>query len=105
MKIEDFLDEDASESELAACGLVVELLSTAGVLTLMAQLRIERDVHDGTDEQAVAAVTRRYIELAMPALAAQGVESCLRATGLIEIARVLIVDGMQREAAGQARLN
>lgn len=106
MEIHDFLDEDASDSELAACGLVMELLSTAGTLTLQAQLRmLELQSADCPEEDALLAVTRRYMELAVPTLAAKGIKPCLRAAGLIETIRDLITDGMEWETAGQTPLN
>ncbi|MCO5315277.1 MAG: hypothetical protein M9938_03820 [Solirubrobacterales bacterium] len=106
MEIDDFLDVDASRGELAACGLVMELLHTAGTLTVIAQMRV-LEAEDGEDqeEQALIEVTRRYMDLALPALVSEGEGPCLEAAGLIALIRERILADLERETAERARLN
>lgn len=106
MEIDDFLDEEASAAELAACGLVIELLGAAGLLTMIAQLRLaEVDGTEADEEQAMTEITRRYMDLLVPKLAERGVKSCLAAGELIVLVREAVADDFQQESTDQARLN
>gem|GEM_PF-3285265 len=94
-----------SEEELAACGLVVELLRSGRILTYISDILVERvDEAENPGESVEAVVTRRFCELVVPDLAgAQPAEALWRAARLIEQVRDLIVTDFQLQLDGERR--
>lgn len=90
---------EPSETELAACALVVELLRSGRVLTYIGDILVERvDSKDFPDRSEEAVVISRFCRLTAPALAEEESAANLwRAAGLIESIREQIVADFQRE--------
>ena len=90
---------EPSETELAACALVVELLRSGRILTYIGDILVERvDEKDFPDRSEEEVVISRFCHLIVPALAEEESAANLwRAAGLIESIREQIVADFQRE--------
>ncbi len=99
-------DEDPTEEELAACGLMVELTRSSCLITLVGELLMERlDGKGDPVETGEVEVLRGMIEVAMPHLRELGAERCRQAADLIEKVRSEIVLDFQLNVEGDDRRN
>lgn len=100
-------DHEPTEAELAACGVVLELLRSGRVLTCVGDILAERvDEVDFPGEPEEAVVMRRFCELVVPGLAEDEVAPTLWKTAeLIESIREQIVVDFQLELDTEQRRN
>ena len=102
-------DREVTDSELAACALVVELLRSGRILTYVGDILVERvDQSDldfpGEPEEAV--VMRRFCQLVVPDLAGdEPAKNLWQAAQLIEEIRDQIVTDFQLELDSEERRN
>lgn len=99
-------DREPTEAELAACALVVELIRSGRVITYIGDVLVERvDEVDFPGEPEEAVVIRRFTQLTVPNLTAEGPESLWKAAHLVESIRDQIVTDFQLELDGEERRN
>ena len=92
-------EREPTDSELAACALVVELLRSGRIITYISDILVERvDELDFPGESEEAVVIRRFCELVAPQLVeGHTAETLWQASVLIESIRDQIVTDFQQQ--------
>lgn len=95
-----------SETELAACALVVELIRSGRIITFIGDILVERvDELDHPNEPEEAVVIRRFVSRSVPGLREESTEAIWKAAEMIESIRETLLNDFEMEMELEQRRN